>query len=299
MSKSPLRDPTWGRDEALPDPVPVPMPGKVLGMVRGVLVGGVTYGSLMVLLLLRLVEAPIFGLHRPLTPWITRFVCRTALLGMGMGFKVTGKPMTHRGALVANHSSWLDVFALNAPQQIYFVSKSEVAGWPGIGWLARATGTVFISRKAGQARDQNKTMRDRLLAGHRLVFFPEGTSSDATRVLPFKSTLFAAFFDTDLADALHIQPVSVIYHAPKHLDPRFYGWWGDMEFAPHLWQVLTAIPQGSVELVFHGEIAVRDFPDRKALAAYCEDQVRAGVMDRLSDAASIDRKSSAEKPAAR
>ncbi|WP_367998774.1 lysophospholipid acyltransferase family protein, partial [Photobacterium sanguinicancri] len=54
--------------------------------------------------------------------------------------------MKQHGAVVANHSSWLDIFALNARKRIYFVSKAEVAKWPGIGWLARATGTVFINR---------------------------------------------------------------------------------------------------------------------------------------------------------
>ena len=64
--------------------------------------------------------------------------------------------MTAPGAIVANHSSWLDIFALNAAQRVYFVAKSEVAGWPGIGWLARATGTVFIARKGTEAKKQQE-----------------------------------------------------------------------------------------------------------------------------------------------
>ena len=39
--------------------------------VRGLVLGGLTYGCLLLLLLLRLVERPLFGLNRPLTPWIT------------------------------------------------------------------------------------------------------------------------------------------------------------------------------------------------------------------------------------
>ena len=74
-------------------------------------------------------------------PYITQVVCRGAFVVMGIRRTVKGEPMRHRGAVVANHTSWLDIFTLNAAQRIYFVSKSEVEGWPGIGWLARATGT--------------------------------------------------------------------------------------------------------------------------------------------------------------
>jgi 1-acyl-sn-glycerol-3-phosphate acyltransferase len=175
---------------------------------------------------------------------------------------------------VSNHASWFDVFTLNACQRIYFVAKSEVRGWAGIGWLARATGTVFIARRGAEAKRQRELFEQRLRAGHKLLFFPEGTSTDGLRVLPFKSTLFAAFFADGLAEELHIQPVSVVYAAPDGQDPRFYGWYGEMDFAPHLLKLLAARRQGSVEVVFHDPVKISDFPDRKALAAHCEAQVR-------------------------
>lgn len=242
---------------------------------RGGLLGGVTYGCLVLLLLLRLIERPLFGQARPITPYLTQFVCRAAFVILRLPLSMRGTPMQLKGAVVANHSSWLDIFALNAVQRIYFVSKSEVAGWPGIGWLARATGTVFIARKGTEAKVQQRQFEDRLRAGHKLMFFPEGTSTDAVRVLPFKSTLFAAFWTHGLEHAMHIQPVTVIYHAPKGEDPRFYGWWGSMDFASHLLQVLAVARQGRVEVVFHDPVAVDAFPDRKALAAYCEATIRA------------------------
>ena len=181
------------------------------------------------------------------------------------------------GAVVANHSSWLDIFALNARKRIYFVSKSEVAAWPGIGWLARATGTVFIARATRAAKEQRKLFEDRLHAGHKLLFFPEGTSTDGRRVLLFKSTLFAAFFTNELRDEMWIQPVSVAYSAPPGEDARFYGWWGDMEFGPHLLKVLAQSPHGAVDVTYHAPLRVADFPDRKALAATCEAAVRGAM----------------------
>ena len=95
----------------------------------------------------------------------------------------------------------------------YATAHTEVANWPGIGWLARATGTVFIQRNALQARKQKVVFTERLQVGHKLLFFPEGTSTDSLRVLPFKSSLFAAFFEMNVPQDLFIQPVTVIYHA--------------------------------------------------------------------------------------
>ncbi len=244
-------------------------------LVRGGVFGALTYGGLAVLLLVRVFERPLCGQARPVTPYITQFVCRMALPVIGMRLTTRGTPMQGRGAVVANHASWLDIFALNAVQRIYFVAKSEVEVWAGIGWLARATGTVFVARKGSEAKVQQQLFEDRLRAGHRLLFFPEGTSTDALRVLPFKSTLFAAFYTHGLDQIMRIQPVTVVYRPPEGADARFYGWWGEMAFAPHLIMTLAARRQGGVEMIFHPEVAVDAFADRKALALYCETVIRA------------------------
>lgn len=113
--------------------------------------------------------------------------------------------------------------------------------------------------------------------GHKLVFFPEGTSTDGLRVLPFKSTLFAAFFEENLREDIWIQPVSVNYHAPAGEEARFYGWWGDMAFAPHLLKALGARRQGCITVVYHTPLRVRDYADRKVLAKEAEVAVRSGL----------------------
>lgn len=267
---------TWDSDTP-PDPLRISAMGWLLVAARGLVLGTLVFGCLGLLLLVRLVERPLCGLHRPVTPHITQFVCRNAFRVLGMGFSSRGTLMRHPGAVVANHSSWLDIFALNARKRIYFVSKSEVARWPGIGWLARATGTVFIDRDPRQARAQTDLFRARLQAGHKLLFFPEGTSTDGLRVLAFKPTLFQAFLAPDLRAGMHIQPVSVVYRAPTGAAPRFYGWWGDMDFGPHLLKTLAAPRQGSVEVIYHPSVAVADFESRKSLAAHLEHVVRGGL----------------------
>jgi len=118
---------------------------------------------------------------------------------------------------------------------------------------------------------------NRLAVGDRLLFFPEGTSTGGRRVLPFKPTLFAAFFDPALRDQLQLQAVTLVYEAPPGTDPRFYGWWGDMDLAPHLLSTLAVARPGRITLRYAPPVALRDYPDRKALARALEDQVRAGL----------------------
>ena len=267
--------PTWQSAEPPVMPRIGPL-GWVLVALRALPLLILVFGGLLVLLALRLIERPVFGLRRPVTPHVTQFVCRNALRIMGIGWRAQGTPLNGPGAVVANHSSWLDIFALNAGKRVYFVSKDEVAAWPGIGWLARATGTVFIRRNPRKAREHVETFRARLAVGHRLLFFPEGTSTDGQRVLPFKPTLFAAFFDDALRESLMIQPVTVVYSTPQGVDPRFYGWWGDMGFGPHLLAVLARSGQGAVTVSYHPPVQVSDYPDRKVLARVLEQAVSTG-----------------------
>ncbi len=255
--------------------------GWLLVALRGGAIALTVYGGLLLLVLVRLAEAPLAGRSRPVTPHITRAVCRSALRLMGLRLSVAGTPLLGRGAFVANHASWLDIFTLNACATLYFVSKAEVARWPGIGWLARATGTVFIARDPREAKDQQHLFEDRIRAGHRMLFFPEGTSTDGLRVLPFKPTLFAAFYTHGLEHVLQIQPVSVTYHAPAGRAPSFYGWWGEMAFGPHFLAVLAQPRQGSVEVVFHDPVPVDAFASRKDLAAGCASTVRQAVRQSL------------------
>ncbi|MCQ0092838.1 1-acyl-sn-glycerol-3-phosphate acyltransferase [Roseovarius sp. M141] len=267
--------PPWPR----PDPV-LTRPaaaGRVRIAVRAALLLSVLAVLLPLLLLVRAVERPLAGLRRPVSGYIVQGFCRAGTAIAGLHLTVRGAPMAQPGAVVANHASWLDIFVLNARHRIVFVSKSEVSGWPVIGFLARLVGTLFIRRDAREAQVQAIALEARLLAGQQLVFFPEGTSTDGLRVLPFKSTLFQAFFAPTLAPMLHVQPVTVIYHAPGGADAAFYGWYGEMDFAPHAAQVFAARRGGRVELIYHTPLRVADFNNRKALATEAERTVRAAM----------------------
>ena len=246
--------------------------------IRWLLLAVVIYGLFAVFLLVRALEWP-WG--RPVTPSITRLACRGGLIMIGLKLRVLGRPMTGRGALVANHVTWIDIFSFNAVQRMIFVAKTEVAGWTGIGFLAKATGTVFVERNPRRALQQRDEFVRRLAHGDKLLFFPEGTSTDGLRVLPFKPTLFAAFFADELKDQLKVQPVTVRYRPPNDQDPSFYGFWGEMGFGENMLKVLSSPRNGDVDVIFHEPVRVAGFSHRKDLAAYCEGKVREGLQAAL------------------
>lgn len=267
---------TWR--EAVPPPVA--RPGGLSDWLRVVRRGGgailVLLAGVLLILPLRGVERLVHGRRRPWTGPHVQAVCRLVLACIGIPWRRIGSPMRGPGAVVANHSSWLDILVLNAAMPVFFVSKSEVAGWPGINILTRVTDTHFVVRDPRLARAQAEEFAARVQAGHQLLFFPEGTSTDGRRLLPFKPTLFQGFLDPALPRGLAIQPVSAVYRAPDGTDPRFYGWWGDMDLGPHLLAVLAARRQGRVTVVLHDPIPVAG-QSRKILAIAAEAAVRRGL----------------------
>ena len=271
-----MTSPSWVSDDEPISPR-ISMSGWMRVLIRGLGLGVYTFGGLAVLLLVRLIEKPVFGDQRPFTPKITQSVSRFAFWILGMRLQIIGTPMRGLGAAVANHTSWLDIFGLNAFDDIYFVAKSEVAGWPLIGWLARATGTQFIIRDRAQAIAHTQILQARLRKGHRLLFFPEGTSTDGQRILPFKPTLFQSFLAPELRDKISIQAITLIFHAPEGQDPRFYGWWGDSDLVGHLLKSLAIKRHGSLQIVYHPPVAAKDFLDRKVMARHLEAQVASAM----------------------
>ena len=206
----------------------------------------------------------------------------------GIQIQVVGKPVRGEGVLlVANHTSWADIVIFSAVTPLSFVAKAEVARWPFFGTLARLQRTVFIERErrstTGEARD---VIRERLLDGDTLLLFPEGTSNDGNRVLPFKSALLGAA-EAILAGGSHVkvQPVSAaftgLYGLPMGRENRpLFAWYGAMEMVPHLWEALLAGPL-DVVVQFHEPLSL-DAMDRKTLATRARQTVQNGVAQALA-----------------
>lgn len=206
---------------------------------------------------------------------------------IGLEVRRDGEPEVGPPALfVCNHSSYLDIVVLLTMLDACFVAKSEVAGWPLFGLLAKLVNTVFVDRKPSRSRTHHDEMRQRLAAGDRLILFPEGTSSDGNRVLPFKSTFFAVAEHGVGGKPVAVQPISLSYTRLNHLpigrrERPFLAWYGDMGLVTHLWRLLRC-GHAAVEVRFHRPVTIEQFGSRKALAAACHHAVAVGVSELLS-----------------
>ena len=228
---------------------------------------------------------------------IRQFYFRGVARICGFRIQVRGVPLatdTHRPVLfVCNHSNYFDIPLLASVLPASFVSKAEVRQWPFFGFLAWADRTVFVERRRGAAAKGSDAIAERLRSGGSLVLFPEGTSSDGNKVLPFKSSMLSVA-ETPLPDGqpLVVQPLSFVYNRldgyPMGRGFRpFYAWYGDMELMEHMMRALSLGSVVGVDLVVHPPVTIADFKDRKALTNHCHDVVARGVA--LSLAGELDR----------
>ncbi len=223
--------------------------------------------------------------------WYHRNVCR--LLGIRLHIEggVTPGPVL----LVSNHTSWLDIPVLSALAPVSFVAKSEVSRWPFVSSLARLQRTVFVDRtKRIAVGDTASEMARRLAQGDALVLFAEGTSTDGNRVLPFKSSLFAAAKPAGKAlegaapaagPAAVVQSVSIVYSRLHGVplgraDRPLVGWYGDMDMQSHAWELLKAGPL-DVVIRISNPVPLSAYESRKDLAEQTEAAVREGVVRTL------------------
>lgn len=178
--------------------------------------------------------------------------------------RVVGKPPAHGPMLlVANHISWLDIVVMHAARYCRFVSKADVHHWPVVGTLAGGAGTLFIERES--RRDAMRVvhrMAEALQAGDVLAIFPEGTTSDGLKLLPFHANLFQAA----IAVNAPVQPVALRFvdaaSGQSSLAPCYIN---DDTLLGSLWRTLTSPPLCAV--VTFGEPQSAEGRDRRTWAA--------------------------------
>jgi 1-acyl-sn-glycerol-3-phosphate acyltransferase len=181
-----------------------------------------------------------------------------------------GAPDGRRVVFVSNHSSWLDIAALGGRLPGCFVSKADIARWPVISTVARLGRTVFITRRRGATGRERDAMRARLAEGDNLILFPEGTTSDGSRVLPFRSAFFGIVEASPGEPPPLIQPISVVYDRLAGLpigraNRPLFAWYGDMDIASHFWRL--AQHRGlRATVLLHTPLDPASFADRKSLS---------------------------------
>ena len=142
---------------------------------------------------------------------IPYFYHKVCLRIFGIKIKTFGKVSINSPiVLISNHASYLDIIILGSLFKTSFIAKKEISKWPLLGILAKLQNTIFIDRRVSSLKNQENQIIKHLNEKKNLVIFPEGTSSDGNRVLPFKSSLFN-IFEKNLNSKILVQTITIVY----------------------------------------------------------------------------------------
>jgi 1-acyl-sn-glycerol-3-phosphate acyltransferase len=209
--------------------------------------------------------------------------CRLIVRALGLRVTADGPvPVAgERGlAVVSNHLSYLDILLYASVRPFCMVAKTEVRGWPLIGWITAQAGTVYVQRgtqraevKGGQTQTYaqvNAMMAEAFASGLPVMFFPEGTTTDGEEIVPFRRGLYHSVID----GGVPMKAAAVSYALEGENGGATVGqdvcYWGDMEFGPHMFGFL-GLRGVSARMKFGAEEVTRG--DRFAMAAESRDRV--------------------------
>ena len=245
------------------------MTTRTLASPLALLLGGIKFLMFTSLMFMFLIHQSLAVLIIPFEKWRMKYTLFNvkvhswlALKILNVRVKTEGQRGEVRGrSIMANHLSYVDVLILAVHYPSVFVTSVEMGDVPVLGSIAKRAGCLFVERRR-EFRDEMtkarelKRMKDKLTSGLNVLIFPEGTSSDGMRLLPFKATFFQLSLDTGLP----IVPLCLKYSGESK---KMVPWYGDMTFPDHLLKLcfLMEIEASVVEL---GELPA--FGDKFALA---------------------------------
>ncbi len=234
-----------------------------------------------------LVQTPILWFTRgPKSYFFTRLYHIWSCKVMGLDYEVIGKPATGQQTLyVCNHMSYLDISIIGCIiQQASFIAKKDVSTMPIYGYLSRMQQTAYISRDRKDAAREKNALENMVAEGKSLILFPEGTSTDGSEVLPFKSSLFGIVLKEQVKGNMLVQPLTISLleadgKSPADQDVReLYAWSRDMtiELTAHIWRLCKA-DGAKLRVEFHAPLNPADFKDRKELAKAAQEKTAAAL----------------------
>lgn len=208
-----------------------------------------------------------------------RLWCRACCRLLGVRLRSGGHALAPGPVLlVANHISWLDIVCLAATAPVTFLSKAEVRGWPVVGRVATALGTLYIDRGRERAADRARAaIAGGLEAGQRVVLFPEGTTSAGDSVRPFRPRLYQAALDAGAP----VQPVTLCYRHVTGGHCRAAAFLDDQGLLASVWGV-AGEPGLEAVVMLHAPLPPQG--GRTALARASHERVAAGLAALLAQA---------------
>lgn len=146
-------------------------------------------------------------LHKaPNHPRNTKYIqyfCQRMLKVFNVQVHLHGQMPDQTALWVSNHVSWMDVMVMGAAARVFFLAKAEVRDWPVLGLLTRSVGTLYIRRGSGDSPKIQQQITGFLQQDIPVLFYPEGTTSDGTRVGKVHGRLLGAAIEAN-------KPVQVV-----------------------------------------------------------------------------------------
>ena len=216
---------------------------------------------------------------------IPYFYHKICLRIFGIKIKTFGKVSINSPILlISNHASYLDIIILGSLFKTSFIAKKEISKWPLLGILAKLQNTIFIDRRVSSLKSQENKIIKHLNEKKNLVIFPEGTSSDGNRVLPFKSSLFN-IFEKNLNSKILVQTITIVYKKingipMNRIERKNITWHSNMDLIPNIFNVLKKLSI-EVEVIFNDEFLPSKEYDRKKLALHCWEKINYNLINSL------------------
>lgn len=207
----------------------------------------------------------------PHNPWPRRFLGGIARIA-GVTIRTSGQRPSGGEFLLANHVSWIDIPAIAATSGAAFIAHDGLASIPLIRWLCAMNRTVFVARHdRSSVHRQVEQVRAAVLDAGALAIFPEGTTSDGTGVLPFKSSLLSAL--NPVPAGVSVQPVLLDYGREAAL----IAWVGEEHGVDNFLRILARRRKVELTVRFLEPLTGPALADRKAMAASAREAILAAM----------------------
>lgn len=185
-------------------------------------------------------------------------ICRIINVDVNVEGKVPKPPFF----LVSNHLSYLDVFVMLSKTSSVFIAKNEILSWPIFGFMSHTVGMLFVDRdKRSDVKRVNNQISKRISEAQGILLFPEGTTTNGSKILPFKASLLAYPAENNMP----VNYATLRYSTPRNekLATDFVCWWNDTPFLTHFINLLK-LNKIEATIQFGSESIVNS--DRKELA---------------------------------
>lgn len=193
---------------------------------------------------------------------------------LGIEVELSGALPPLGSLVVANHLGYADIFTVGSLFEAVFAARHDMRTWPMLGALSRSGATIFINRDVKRAGARGiAQVAAALGAGATVIAFPEGTSTDGTGLLPFRTGIFQAAVESGAP----VVPAALRYVALDgapitNCSREVVTWVGGPPIVPHLIRLAShRVVSARVEL---GPAIRPPHRDRRTLAARAEASLR-------------------------